>query len=118
MRWESGVAKVGEMTAEQEAAWQKWVEDRPEPVRTIARRLRPDTLYRLKTTGQRGIIYFVSEDGTVTMDFPAAFNPLDFLAASSPLAMVGLQVFGINPDDVEECDDLRTGLESLSGAKP
>lgn len=98
------MAKLGDMTAEQEVGWQAWVAARPPKVRAIAQRFRPDTLYRLKTTGQRGIIYSVSEDGTVTMDFLAEFNPL------SP---VGLQVFGLNPDDIEECDDLRTGLAAL-----
>jgi hypothetical protein len=97
------MAKLGDMTAEQEAGWRSWCDERPPGVRELALRFRPDTLYRLKTTGQRGIIYSVSENGTVTMDFPTEFNPLS----------IGLQVFGLNPDDIEECDDLRTGLESL-----
>lgn len=103
------MAKLGEMTAEQEAGWQAWVEERPVVVREIVRRFRPDTLYRLKPTGQRGIIYSVSEDGTVTMDFPEEFNPL---------GIVGIQVFGLDPKDIEECDDLRTGLESLEPLGP
>jgi hypothetical protein len=98
------VAKLGNMTPKEEAAWRAWVEERPPIVKALCLRLRPDTLYRLKTTGQRGIIYSVSEDGTVTMDFPAEFNPLSF---------IGVQVFGLDPGDIEECDDLRTGFESL-----
>jgi hypothetical protein len=103
------MAKLGELTPQQEAGWRAWVEERPECIRAIARRLRPDTLYRLKTTGQRGIIYSFSEDGTVTMNFPGEFNPMQFS---------GRQVFGLNPDDIEECDDLRTGIESLEPQRP
>lgn len=98
------MAKLGELTAEQEAGWIAWVEERPPSIRDLCRRFRTDTLYRLKTTGQRGLIYSVSEDRTVTMYFPVEFNPLSFF---------GMQVFCLNPDDIEECDDLRRGLESL-----
>lgn len=98
------MAKYAEVTPEQEAAWQAWVKERPPKVRAIAERFRPDTLYRLKTTGQRGIIYSIGEDETVTMDFPVEYNPM---------SIFNLQVFGLDPNDIEECDDLRTGFESL-----
>jgi hypothetical protein len=98
------MAKLGEMTPKQESDWLEWASERPIQIREICRRFRPDTLYRLKPTGQRGTIYSVSENGTVTMDFHAEFNPL---------SCIGMQVFGLNPDDIEECDDLRTGLDSL-----
>jgi len=102
------MAKLGKMSAKQEREWLSWANERPSLVRDLCLRFRPDTLYRLKTTGQRGIIYSVSEDRTVTMDFLGEFNPLSF---------VDLQVFGLDPNDIEECDDLRTGLESLKPLK-
>lgn len=77
-----------------EAEFQEWLEGRPAIVREIAERLRPDKLYRLKTTGQRVTMYSINEDGTVTVDVTGRFNLIAF----------DRQVFGINPDDLEECD--------------
>ena len=91
------------------AEWTDWVKGLPDDVRKIYERFFPNRLYRLKSTGQRGTVYSVSENKTVTMSFPLEFNPL---------SVIPLRVFGIDPDDIEECDDLRTGLESLEPLTP
>jgi hypothetical protein len=77
-----------------EEAYQAWVESRPEVVKEIAKRLPPNKLYRLKTTWQRVTMYSINEDGTVTVDITGDYNLIDF----------SRRVFGINPDDLEECD--------------
>jgi hypothetical protein len=79
---------------EQRAGYDEWVESRPEPVKSIAKRLNPWTLYRLKTTTHRVTLAAISEDGTVRVNVSADFNMLAFERS----------VFGINPDDLEECD--------------
>ena len=86
-------------TAENLAAWKKWVAERPESIRKVCERFDPWTLYRLKTTGQRVYILSFSEpglDGKVTcrVGVSGEFNLLTFER----------DVFGIDPDDLEECD--------------
>ena len=100
------MAKIAEWTAEDESEWLKWCDERPPVVQKIARRFRPNILYRLKTTGQRGVMYSISEDGTVTMDFPWAYNWI---------SMMDLQVFGLDPNDIEECDDLSRHQVEIGG---
>jgi hypothetical protein len=93
------MAKVFELD---EAAWQEWVDSRPAVVKGIAERLRPDKLYRMKSTRQRVTMHSINENGTVTVDVTGRFNLIDF----------DRQVFGIDPDDLEECD-LPTAGESV-----
>lgn len=83
-----------EPTDEQKAEWDKWVAERPEVVRKIAQRFDPWTLYCNKKTDQYVIIYSFSEDGTITVIVSGEFNKVLFER----------KVFGINPDDLEECD--------------
>jgi hypothetical protein len=77
-----------------EAAWEEWKNSRPPTVKAICERLRPDRLYRLKTTGQRVTMHSINEDGTVTVDITGEYNHIDF----------AYSVFWINPDDLEECE--------------
>lgn len=86
--------RFAEPTNSQLRAWQKWVKARPLAVRAIAERLDPWTLYRLKPTGQRVTLVSFSEDGTVTIAITGQYN----------VVMFDRQVFGIDPDDLEECD--------------
>jgi hypothetical protein len=85
------VAKISQLN---EAEWEKWVKTRPPVVRAVCEKLPPDRLYRLKSTGARVTLYSYSEDGTVTVDISGTYNALVFER----------QVFGISPDDLEECD--------------
>ena len=85
------MAKINELD---EAAWNEWVATRPENVQRLCRQLTPDRLYRLKTSGHRVTLYSYAEDGTVTVNVTGEYNTLTFER----------QVFGIKPEDLEECD--------------
>ena len=54
---------------EQEAAYAKWVAERPEHVRIVAEKFNPWTKYRIKQTGQTATVLAFSEhdDGSVTL---------------------------------------------------
>lgn len=88
------MAKIIEWAKEQEEAWREWVETRPTTIQDLCRRLSPDRLYLLKTSGHRVTLYSFSEDGTVTVNVSGEYNALAF----------DRQVFGVSPDDLEECD--------------
>ena len=92
------MARVFEPTAEQEAAWADWVSQRPENVRRVAERFAPWTLCRLKSTGQRVTLQSFSEeeDGTVTVTV--------VVGADFNMVFMERAVFGIDPDDLEECE--------------
>lgn len=87
-----------EPTPEQIEGYKKWVAERPERVRKVAERLDPWTLYRLKTSNQRVCLLGFDEeqDGRVTVRITVSgeFNLVTFER----------DVFGIDPDDLEECD--------------
>lgn len=85
------MAKVCEIDEKQ---WQEWVATRPPEVQALCIRLPPDRLYRMKSTGNRVTLYSYSENDTVTVNVLAAYNALTFER----------QVFGISPDDLEECE--------------
>ena len=77
-----------------QAEFDAWVESRPPAVRALCKRLPPDRLYRMKSTGQRVTLHSYSERGTVTVDVTGRFN----------LTTFDRRVFGIDPDDLVECD--------------
>lgn len=81
-------------TDEQEQQWTDWVHSLPANLREIATRIRPDTLYCMKSTGQRVYPLSYAEDGTLTVAVDGQFNALIFER----------QVFGIDPSDLIECD--------------
>lgn len=85
------MAKIGNLNHE---AWAEWVATRPSAVKVLCDRLPPDRLYRMKPHGQRVTIHSYSENGTLTVDISGQYN----------LHAFDRQVFGINPDDLEECD--------------
>lgn len=88
------MAKIIEWTDEQRAEWDAWVASRPLVVQDMARRLPPDRLYRMASTGHRVTLYSFSEDGTVTVNVGGDFNAVVFER----------RVFGVSPDDLTECD--------------
>ena len=90
------MAKVFEPTKKDQREWERWVKRRPPKVRAVAERFDMWTLYRLKTTGQRVVIYsYVDSDPvTLTVLVLAQFNAVLFET----------RVFGIDPDDLVECD--------------
>lgn len=87
-------------TPEQERLWKEWL-DKPEhaKIRAAAERLDPWTLYRLKTTGQRVYLLAFTDpggDGKVTcrVGVSGEYNLVTFER----------DVFGVDPDNLEECD--------------
>ena len=87
--------KFKEFTPEQQAEWEKWKNGRPKVMLDLAERFPPNILFRLKTTGQRVYPVSYNEDGTLKVCVSAQFNAI---------ATFERNVFGINPDDLEECD--------------
>lgn len=113
------MARFEEPTPEQLAGWREWVASRPDSVRTVAERLDPWSLYRMKSTGDRVTIASFYEDGTVKVNITGEFN--------SGL-LFDHSVFGIEPDDLEPCalpspsetggtlmtpDDVRENIDAL-----
>lgn len=88
------MAKIIEMTENQQKEWNKWLKTRPAIIREVATKYPADKLYLLKTTNQRVEIISYFEDGTVKVFVSGKYNLCDFEH----------HVFGINPDDLEECD--------------
>jgi hypothetical protein len=86
------VAKICE--GFKQAEFDAWAETRPPVVREMCKRLPPDRLYRMKSTGQRVTMYSYSENGTVTVNVTGQYNQITF----------DRRVFGVDPDNLEECD--------------
>lgn len=85
------MAKICEID---QAEWEAWVDGRPQEVRRLCQVFPPDRLYRMKSTGHRVVICSYSENGTVMVDVLAAYNRLTFERT----------VFGVKPEDLEECE--------------
>lgn len=88
------MARFIEPRGKQERHWRIWVSTRPPKVRAIAERFDPWSLYRMRTTGQRVTIRSFADDGTVSVAVTGQFNAV----------LHDAEVFGVNPDDLEECD--------------
>jgi hypothetical protein len=82
--------KIGEL---EEPAYSEWLAECPECIREMAAKWPLNVLWLLKPTGQRGAITSYAENGTVTVAFPWGLN------------LSGVEVFGIDPNDLVECDD-------------
>ena len=92
------MANVYEPTEEQKSQRAKWVAERPDAVRAVAERFQPWKLYRMRSTGHRVTVhsYGEGENGSVTLtvNVTGKYNLLAFER----------RVFGIDPDDLSECD--------------
>lgn len=89
-------------TPEQVEAFKEWLATLPPKVKEIAEKFDVWTLYRMKSTGQRVFIQSFDEtdDGvTLVVGVSGEFNLVTHERA----------VFGIDPDDLEECDLPRPG---------
>ena len=75
-------------------AWGEWVATRPEVVQKLCNDYPPDRLYKIKETGKRITLHSYSEDGTMTVNMTGEYNAVIFNS----------RVFGIKPEDIEECD--------------
>ena len=78
--------------------WNAWVAGRPPAVRAVAARFEPWKLYRLRSTGHRvTLVSFAEQPGgvvTLKVQVNARYN---FVAFER-------NVFGVDPEDLEECD--------------
>jgi hypothetical protein len=88
------MARIIEWTKKQQRQWDKWVSSRPPIIQDLCKRLPPYNLYLLKTSDHKVTIYSYSENGTLTVNVTGKYNAMIF----------DRQVFGIKPDDLEECD--------------
>lgn len=80
------------------AEWDEWVASRPPAIQELCRRFPPDRLYLLKSSNHRVFLYSYEEgaDGTNTLSVIVSgeYNFVSF----------DRRVFGIKPEDLEECD--------------
>jgi hypothetical protein len=76
------------------AAWDEWVATRPKVIQDMCATIKPNRLYRMKSTGHRVTVYSLSEDGTVTVDVTGEFNAV----------VMERRVFGVAASDLEECE--------------
>jgi hypothetical protein len=89
-----------EPTIEGQEMWAEWVEERPDAIQALVAKYKfaPWKLYKLKTSGHRVIIHSIDEpkegEPTLTVIVNGKFN---FVAFER-------RVFGIKPEDLEECD--------------
>lgn len=92
------MAVLVELTDQQQREWQQWLSERPPAIRAVAERLPPMKLYRIKPNGHRVVILSYNEtisgDVNLVVDVSGEYNRVLF----------SRQVFGIKPDDLEECD--------------
>jgi hypothetical protein len=88
------MAILKEFSPEEARDWDDFVASRPPAVADLCRRFPPNRLYRLKDTGHRVTISSYFEGGTLKVFVGAEFNQV----------MFEREVFGISPDNLEECD--------------
>ena len=93
------MANIYEPTKEEIAAWEEFVQSRPEKVRVVAEKFKPWKLYLNKPSNHRCVLYSFSENGendpvTMTVDITGEYN----------LILHDRRVFGVKPEDLEECD--------------
>lgn len=72
----------------------EWLKDRPEIIQEMGKSHPPHKLYLLKTSNHKVFIISYSENRTVTVVVSGKYNLTDFER----------RVFGIKPEDLEECD--------------
>lgn len=83
-----------EWTREQKQEWEEWLSERPSQIRELAQKFPPNKLYLLKTSNHRVYPIAYHEDGTLSVAVTGQYNTI----------MFDRKVFGIKPDDLEECD--------------
>jgi hypothetical protein len=92
------MANIYEPTQTQVDKWNEWVESRPEQIRSLIQKhnFAPWKLYLLKTSGHKVELYSFDEGEPPTLKVlvHGRFNLVSFER----------RVFGISPDDLEECD--------------
>ena len=90
------MARFEQPTPEDEADYRLWVAGRPEPVRLVAERFEPWSLYALGHRRVTVVSFDEHENGdvTITVSITGDFNLIPF----------NREVFGIEPDELTPCD--------------
>jgi hypothetical protein len=90
------VANIIEPSEQLQADYEAWVEsgDMAPEIKAIALRMPPWKIFRMKSDGHRVTLIGFNNDGTVTVNISGKFN----------LIIFERNVFGIDPDDLEECE--------------
>jgi hypothetical protein len=93
------MANTYEMTDAMNVEWVEWLKGRPHHIQALADKFVPWKLYQLKSSGHRVTIVSYSEHKgsdkiTLIVSVTGKYNLLEFER----------QVFGVPPDDLEECD--------------
>lgn len=87
-----------EPTPERLAEWDEWKRGRPACVLAVADRIVPWKLYRMKSSGHRVTIISYSEMEDDTCKLQVA------VTGEYNRVLFSRRVFGVDPDDLEECD--------------
>ena len=77
-----------------EEGMKEWLLTRPQVIQDMAKLIPPGRLYRLHDGGRRVFPYSYNENGTLTVVVSGEYN----------LVVFERNVFGIKPEDLEECD--------------
>ena len=85
--------RIFEWDEEREKEWDEWVTARPPVIQDLCKRFPPYNLYRLKNTDHKVTLASYAEDGTLMVNITGEYNAV----------MFDRQVFGIEPNDLEEC---------------
>lgn len=88
------MARIVEVTPEEEDAFRDWAEAAHPAVFALSKVVDPWSLYRMKATGQRVMVASFCEDATVVV---RALGRLNNMA-------VDFEVFGVEVADLEPCD--------------
>lgn len=88
------MARIIEWNDDQQKGWDEWVASRPKIIQDLCRRFPPYNLYYLKDPGQKVTISSYFRDGTLKVNVTGEYNAV----------MFDREVFGIKPEDLEECD--------------
>lgn len=89
------MARIYEPTKAQVRQWEKWVKSLPPKARATGERFNPWTLYLMAETAHRVTIASFADDGTISVAVTGQYN--DGI-------LFDRRVFGVAPDELEECD--------------
>lgn len=87
------MAKIRELTPEEQTQHRAWADDLPPNVREVASSYPHDRLCRIRDGSKVAILAYAT-DGTVTIGISSRFNRVFFER----------QVFGVPPSELTECD--------------
>lgn len=89
---DNGLPAIPIPTDDEMAAWNEWVDGRPESVKAICKTMPPWNYYNMPKTGQVAVIEAYSEDGTVRV--------LIVGDQISVPTIMPIGVFGVSPSDL------------------